>query len=159
MPHYITNRGKLLLMQGLWDEAAAGALRVGLLDGASIPTTIDTEAEVQDLNTVAELLALAGVDEPGAAWYTGQGTAGRLNMARTNWSEDDTDNRAEADAGDLVWNAALAGNNIYGGFWYDATTDTNDTTRILGGVFLLPAVVPTNGSNLTLTIADFIRAV
>jgi hypothetical protein len=159
MPHYLTNRGKLLIVGGLWDEAGASALRVGLLDGASIPTAIDTEAEIQDLNTVGELLALTGVDEPVAAWYTGQGTAGRLNMVRSNFTEDDTDNRAEADAGDLVWTSALTGNNIYGGFWYDATTDTNDTTRILGGVFLLPAVIPTNGSNLTLTIADFVRAV
>lgn len=159
MPHYLTNRGKLLIVNGLWDEAGASALRVGLLEGAAIPAAIDTEAEVQDLNTVGELLALTGVDEPVSVWYTGQGTQGRLNLVRTGFTEDDAENRAEADAGDLLWTSATAGDDIYGGFWYDATTDTDDTTRILCGVFLLPAVVPTNGSNLTLTIADLVRAV
>lgn len=158
MAHWLTNRGKLLLMQGLWDDAGATAVRIGLLSGAAIPAAIDTEAEVQDLATVAALLALTGVDEPASGWYTGQGTAGRLNLSRTNAAQDDTNNRANLVAANATWTAATAGDNLYGAFWYDATTDTNDTTRQLCGVITFASVIPTNGSNITATITDFIRA-
>lgn len=158
MSHWLTNRGKLLLVQGLWDDAGATAVKAGLLLGASIPVAIDTEAEIQDLNTVGELLALTGVDEPSAGWYTGQGSAGRLNLSRTNAAEDDTNNRANLDAANLTWTAATTGSSIYGGFWYDGTTDTDDTTRLLCGLILFASVVPTNGSDLVLSIADLVRA-
>lgn len=158
MSHWLTNRGKLLLMQGLWDDAGGTAVKGGLLAGASVPAAIDSEAEIQDLNTVAELLALTGVDEPASAWYTGQGSAGRLNLARTNAAEDDTNNRVNLVAASLTWNTATLGDTIYGGFWYDGTTDTNDTTRLLCGLILLASPIPTNGSNFTLTITDLVRA-
>lgn len=158
MPHYLTNRGKLLLMQGLWDDAGATAVKMGLLVGTSTPAAIDTEAEVQDLNTVGEVLALTGVDEPASGWYTGQGTAGRLNLSRSAAAEDDTNNRVNLDAANLTWTAATIGDTIYGAFWYDGTTDTNDTTRLLCGVILLATPIPTNGSDLTLTITDLVRA-
>lgn len=157
MSHWLTNRGKLLVVQGLWDDAGATAVKIGLLAGASTPAAIDTEVEIQDLNTVAELLALTGVDEPANAWYTGQGAAGRLNLARVNAAEDDTNNRANLDAADVTWTAATAGDTIYGAFWYDGTTDTNDTTRLLCGLILFTPL-PTNGSGLTLTITDLVRA-
>lgn len=158
MAHFLTNKGKFLLLQGLWDDAGSTAVKAGLLVGTSTPAAIDTQTEIDDLNTVAELLALTGVDEPASAWYTGQGSAGRLNLTRTNAAEDDTNNRVNLDAADLTWNSATIGDTIYGGFWYDGTTDTNDTTRLLCGVILLGTPVPTNGSNLTLTIADLVRA-
>jgi hypothetical protein len=152
MAHWLTNRGKLLLMQGHWDDAGATVIRLGLLAGAAIPAAIDTEAEIQDLNTVDDLLVLTGVDEPVAGWYT------RKNLTRTNAAEDDTNNRVNLDAADVTWTAATAGTSIYGAFWYDATTDTTDTTRLLMGVITVGSVVPTNGSDLTLTIADLVRA-
>jgi hypothetical protein len=152
MAHWLTNRGKLLLMQGHWDDAGATVIRLGLLAGAAIPAAIDTEAEVQDLNTVDDLLVLTGVDEPVAGWYS------RKNLTRTNAAEDDTNNRVNLDAADVTWTAATAGTSIYGAFWYDATTDTTDTTRLLMGVITFASVVPTNGSDLTLTIADLVRA-
>jgi hypothetical protein len=152
MAHWLTNRGKLLLMQGHWDDAGATVIRLGLLAGAAIPAAIDTEAEVQDLNTVDDLLVLTGVDEPVAGWYS------RKNLTRTNAAEDDTNNRVNLDAADVTWTAATAGTSIYGAFWYDATTDTTDTTRLLMGVITFGSVVPTNGSDLTLTIADLVRA-
>lgn len=158
MPHYLSNRGKLRLIQGAWDSAGASAIRVGLLVGGSIPAAVDTEAEIQDLNTVGELLALTGVDEPASAWYTGQGTAGRKNLSRTNAAEDDTNNRVNLDAADVTWTAATVGDSLYGAFWYDATTDTNDTTRLLMGVILFASVVPTNGSDIVLQITDLVRA-
>jgi hypothetical protein len=152
MAHWLTNRGKLLLMQGHWDDAGATVIRLGLLAGAAIPAAIDTEAEVQDLNTVDDLLVLTGVDEPVAGWYS------RKNLTRTNAAEDDTNNRVNLDAADVTWTAATAGTSIYGAFWYDATTDTTDVTRLLMGVITFASVVPTNGSDLTLTIADLVRA-
>ena len=158
MSHWLTNRGKLLLVQGLWDDAGATAVKLGLLAGAAIPAAIDTEAEIQDLNTVGELLALTGVDEPASAWYTGAGSSGRVNLTRTAASEDDTNNRVNMDASNVVYTSATAGDNIYGAFWYDGTTDTNDTTRLLCGLILFSSVVPTNGSDLTLTINDLVRA-
>lgn len=158
MSHFLTNRGKLRLLQGAWDSAGATAIKVGLLAGAAIPAAIDTEAEVQDLNTVAELLALTGVDEPVAAWYTGQGASGRLNLSRTAAAEDDANNRVNLDTADVTYTAATTGTDIYGAFWYDGTTDTNDSTRLLCGVILFASVVPTNGSDLTLSIADLVRA-
>jgi hypothetical protein len=158
MSHWLTNRGKLILAQGGWDDAGATALRVGLLSGASIPAAIDTEGEIQDLDTVDALLTLTGVDEIVSAWYTGQGSTGRLNLSRTNAAENDTDNRVDMDAANLTWTAATAGDDIYGAFWYDATVDTNDTTRLLCGVILFASSVPTNGSDLQLTISDLVRA-
>ncbi|MGH9252391.1 MAG: hypothetical protein ACRD0W_23160 [Acidimicrobiales bacterium] len=151
MSHWLTNRGKLLLMQGLWDDAGATAVDIGLLVGASTPAAIDTEAEIQDLNTVAELLALTGVDEPVGGWYT------RKDLSRTAAAEDDTNNRVNMDTANVVWTAATAGETIYGAFWYDATTDTNDTTRLFCGLILFTPV-PLNGSDFTLTITDLVRA-
>lgn len=158
MSHWLTNKGKFLLLQGLWDDAGATAVKFGLLVGTSVPAAIDTEAEVQDLNTVGELLALTGVDEPSSSWYTSQGASGRLNLSRTNVAEDDTNNRANLDAANLTYPSAPVGDTIYGAFWYDGTTDTNDTTRLLCGVIILPTPIPTNGSDLVVTINDLVRA-
>lgn len=153
MSHWLTNRGKLLLLQGAWDDDGATAIKFGLLSGSSIPAAIDTEAEIQDLNTVAELLALTGVAEPGAGWYS------RKSLTRTNAAEDDTNNRANLAISAVTWTAATTGTSIYGAYWYDATTDTNDTTRQLCGVILFASVTPTNGSDLTVSAGDLVRGV
>jgi hypothetical protein len=60
--HWFTNRGKLLAMQGAWDDDAATVIRVGLLVGTQ-PAAADTAAEVADLNTVNDLLVTAGATE------------------------------------------------------------------------------------------------
>lgn len=158
MSHWLTNRGKLLLMQGHWDDAGATVVRLGLLAGSSTPAAIDTEAEIQDLNTVAELDALTGVTESAFTNYA------RKNLSRTNAAEDDTLNSAVLDCADVTWTAAGGAVNetTYGAFWYDATTDTNDTTRLLCGLILFTPIT-TNGSDLTLTITapasgGFVRA-
>lgn len=151
MSHFLTNRGKLLLIQGKWDSAGASAIKMGLLK-TSIGTGADTAAEVADFNTVADLTAATGVVEAAFAGYV------RKSLTRTNASEDDTNDRVNMDASDVTWTAAPAGETIVGFFWYDATTDTNDTTRLLCGVGYFASGVPTNGSDLTLTIADLVRA-
>lgn len=153
--HWLTNRGKQLLMQGAWDDAGATAIRMGLLSSASgtVPTSMDTEAEIQDIATVSALLALSGVTE-----VTG-GSYARQNLSRTNATQDDTNNWSALDTADVVFTALPAGTSVYGGFWYDATTDTNDTTRQLMGVFILASAIPLNGSNVTITVADLVHAV
>ena len=151
MSHWLTNRGKLLLMQGHWDDAGATVVRVGLLK-TSIGTGADTAAEVADFDTVTQLLAATGVVEAAFAGYV------RKNLTRTNASEDDANDRVNMDASDVVWTAAPAGETIVGFFTYDATTDTNDGTRLCMSVGWFASGVPTNGSDFTLTITDLIRA-
>lgn len=151
MSHWITNKGKMLLLQGQWDDAGAAAIKIGLLK-TTIGTGADTAAEVADLNTVADLLAATGVVEAAFAGYV------RKSLTRSNVTEDDTNDRANMDAADVTWTAAPTGETTVGFFSYDATTDTNDTTRLLLSVGWFASGVPTNGSDFTLTITDFIRA-
>jgi hypothetical protein len=148
----LTNRGKLLLMQGIWDDAGATAIRMGLVKVQ--PAGADTQAEVDDLNTVNDLLVTAGATECDFTNYA------RKNLSRSNAAEDDTNNRVNLDAADVVWTAAggAANNTILGAFYYDATTDTNDTTRLLIGIDWFATGISTNGGDFTYAIADLIRA-
>lgn len=141
--HMLTNRGKLFLLQGAWDDSGATAIRVGLckVQGAAA----DTIAEVADLNTVADLLVTAGCTEADFTNYV------RKNLTRTNFAEDDTNDRVQAVASAVTWSAAggATNNTIFGAFIYDATTDTNDTTRLLISVDWFASGVPTNGGDFT----------
>jgi hypothetical protein len=150
--HWLTNRGKLILMQGGWDDLGATDLRMGYVEGTSVPAAADTEAELQDLNFVADFLALTGVDEPTAANYA------RMTLDRTNATEDDTNNRVNMDAGNETLSAVATGDDIIGGFVFQLVT--NDADSPLLSVFWLdPPGVPTNGSDITATITDLYRAV
>lgn len=149
--HMMTNRGKLLLLQGAWDDDAATLIRVGLIVGTQ-PTAADTAAEVADLNTVNDLLVTAGATECTAGGYA------RQNLSRTNAAEDDANDRVNLDAADVAFGALATGQTIIGAFLYDATTDTNDTTRLLISVDWFAAGVPTNGGTITYAIADLYRA-
>lgn len=153
MAHYLTNRGKYLLMQGHWDDAGATAIKCGLIK-VTAPAGADTAAEVADLNTVQDLLVTASATEADFTNYA------RKNFTRTNAAEDDTNDRVNLDASDVVWTAAggATNNTVYGLFWYDATTDTNDTTRLLMGVDWFASSVTTNGGDLTYAITDLVRA-
>lgn len=139
--HMLTNRGKLLLLQGAWDDVAATIIRVGLckVQGAAA----DTAVEVADLNTVNDLLVTTASTECDFTNYA------RKNLARTNFAEDDTNDRVQAVASLITWTAAggATNNTIVGAFFYDATTDTNDTTRLLISVDWFATGVPTNGGD------------
>lgn len=152
MAHWLTNRGKLLLAQGAWDDGAAGLFKVRLLSNGTgvVPIAMDTEAEIQDLATVSALLGLSGVTEVAVAGYT----AGGIALTRSNFTQDDTNNRAAADAANVVFSGLATGTSIYGGFICEISTDTSDATRQLVSVFTLATAIPTNGSDVTLTIAD-----
>jgi len=141
--HMLTNRGKLLLLQGAWDDNAATLIRVGLckVQGA----TADTVVEVADLNTVNDLLVTTGSTECDFTNYV------RKNLTRTNFAEDDTNDRVQAVASAVTWTAAggAVNNTILGAFIYDASTDTNDTTRLLISVDWFATGLPTNGGDFT----------
>ena len=151
MSHYLTNRGKLLVAQGAWDDDTSALIRLGLCSAASTPTTVDTQAEVDDLNFVADLLALGSVVEASFTNYA------RQNLTRTPAAEDDTNNRVGLDAADVVINSAggATNNTLWGGFIFEFIT--NDAASPLLSVFAFATPLTTNGSNLTLTIADLYR--
>lgn len=139
--HMLTNRGRLLLVQGTWDDSAGTAIGIGLLkvQGAAA----DTQVEVDDLNTVNDLIVTAGCTECDFTNYA------RKNLSRTNWAEDDANNRAQAVASIVTWTAAggASNNTIVGAFFYDKATDTNDTTRQLISVDWFASSITTNGGD------------
>lgn len=126
-------------------------IRVGLLVGTQ-PAAADTAVEVADLNTVNDLLVTAGATECTVGGYA------RQNLARSLAAEDDVNDRVNIDAADVAFGALATGQTIIGAFFYDATTDTNDTTRLLLSVDWFAAGVPTNGGAITYPIADLYRA-
>lgn len=136
----LTNRGRLLHVQGLWDDGAATVIGCGLVKVQA--AAHDTQAEIDDLNTVADLVA-GGSTECDFTNYA------RKNLTRTNWAEDDTNNWAQAVASILTWTSAggASNNTVLGAFFYDKTTDTNDTTRLLISVDWFATGVATNGGD------------
>lgn len=152
--HWLTNRGKLLIAQGAWDDDAAGLFVVELLANATgtTPTAIDTEAEIQDMDTVNLLLAAAN-ERCTATNYA------RVVLSRSNAAQSNGSNWANLDAADAVFTSLGGASNqiVYGGWIAEISTDTNDTSRQLVSVFNLATPIPTNGSNITLTIADLYR--
>ena len=151
MAHYLSNRGKLLLAQGAWDDDTAALIRLGLCSGASIPTSVDTQAEVNPLNFVSDFLALGSVVEATFTNYA------RQNLSRTNAAEDDGNNRVNLDAADVVISSAggAVNNTLWGGWIFEFIT--NDAASPILSVFTFASTITTNGSNLSLTITDLYR--
>lgn len=139
--HMMTNRGKLLHAQGLWDDGTATIIGIGLLKVQG--SLADIQTEVDDLNTVNDLIVTAGCTECNFTNYA------RKNLTRTNWAEDDTNNWAQAVASLLTWTSAggATNNTIVGAYFYDKTTDTDDSTRLLLSVDWFASSVTTNGSD------------
>ena len=152
--HWFTNRGKYLALQGKLADGTT-TLGIGLLVGSQ-PAALDTEAEVQDINTVAELLTSG----TGAATEAAFTNYVRKTLASVTNTEDDTNNRTAIDAADVTWTSAGGASNetVYGAFIYDKTTDTNDTTRLVVSVDWFASSITTNGGDLTYAIADLYRA-
>ena len=142
--HWLTNRGKKNLLLG-----RGSTFKIGLLVGSQ-PATLDTAADVADLDTVTALLALA--TECTVGGYA------RIALTSFTATEDDTNDRVNIDFADVAFGALTAGETIYGAFIYDATTDTNDTTRELISIDWFATAIPTNGGTFTYAIADLIRA-
>lgn len=150
--HWFTNRGKLEIVQGYWDDAGATDIVMGYIAGTARPASIDSEAEIQDFNFVDELLGATGVDELTVSGYS------RMVLTRAAAAEDDTNNRVNMDTDNETLADVVAGESIIGGFVCRVVT--NDADSPLWSVFLLDAPgVPANGSDITATIADLYRAI
>lgn len=147
---WLTNLGK----KSLLTTAVHGAtdFYMGLLCAASgtVPAAIDTEAEIQDSDTVTNLLAFTGVVEATGGSYA------RQNMTSLTVTEDDTNNRANIDSANVTFSAVPGTNNpVYGGFISRGTGVNGDTFVAL---FIFSSAVTPNGSDITVTVADWLRA-
>lgn len=106
-----------------------------------------------DIDTVTALLAVATVAECDFTNYS------RKTLASLTATEDDTNNRANVDAANVTWTAAggASNNTPVAAVIYDATTDTNDGTRILVAYYDTGFSVATNGGDYVVSIADWLR--
>ena len=143
--HWLTNRGKKNLLLG-----RGSTFKILLLVGTQ-PVAADTQVEVADLNTVNDLLVTAGATECSVGGYA------RQALATFTSTEDDTNDRVNLDFADVSFGALATGQTVIGAAIYDATTDTNDTTRELVSVDWFATGVPTNGGTFTYAIADLYR--
>lgn len=107
------NRGKTRVLEALTDLNGT-ALRMGLIIGTK------TGADNPDLNTVADLDAVAGV---------GIHTE-RVALSSPTVTQDDTNNRANADCNDVVFGAA-AGVTALAAIVYDEGGGTDATRHLL----------------------------
>lgn len=148
--HWLTNRGKKYLMDGGWTDAASTNIKVGFIASAQ-PASLDTAAEVADLNTVADLLG--SVTEATFTNYA------RTSLTRTAPTEDDTNDWVNMDASDVVFASAggAMNNTLHGTFFYDEGGGS-DATRDLLSVHWWTTPVATNGGSLTYAITDVYRA-
>lgn len=132
-----TNRGKYTVLAA---ALATLDLRACLITGTS------TGAEDPDLNTVADLDAVAGV---------GIHTE-RLTVTGEAVAEDDANDRANLTADNLTF-AAAPGVDAYGYAIYDEGGGTDNTRTLIGvAVDGFTAGIPVDGG-LTITIGDLLR--
>ena len=159
--HFLTNKGKYLLMRGEWDSAAADAIKCGYIQ-ASQPAAYDTAAEVAQLNFVGQLLS-----GPSASGYTGTAseatftTYSRFTLSRSPALEDDGNSRV-ALACSSSWVIPNAGgtlnNTLFGVFFYTTSTGTGDATYPLLSIDWFTTSITTNGGSLTYALNDIYRA-
>jgi len=147
---WLTNLGK----KSLLTTATHGAtdFYMGLLcaSGGTVPAAIDTEAEIQDSDTITQLLAFSGVVEATGGSYA------RQNLTSSTVTEDDTNNRANLDFANATFTAVPGTNNPCYGAFISRGTGVNGDTFIALAIFTT-AVTP-NGSDITVTISDWLRA-
>lgn len=124
-----------------------GRIRQLILDGADLRALVlkaaDTDSAMQDVDTVAALLAGAA-DEADFTNYA------RVTLASETTTVDDTGNDVNADAADITFTSA-------GGASNNTTTDLVIYLHVAGGdancipLVCLDCVFTTNGQNVTLT--------
>lgn len=146
--HFFTTKGKTELMNGAWKDETASAIKMLLLNGTQ-PAALDTQAEVENVNFVDDLLNLTGVDECAGTGYA------RKTLTRSDPSEDDTNDRVNLDAADVVYTGANFGTAFGAAFFIDTG---NDATSTVLSVDLFASPLVTNGGDVTYAIADLYRA-
>jgi hypothetical protein len=134
------NRGKTRLTNGS-TNAATSDLRMLLIAGASLPAGWSNP----DLNTVADLAAVSGV-----TIHTE-----RIALASLTVTQDDTNDRANLDAANVVF-AASVGNTARAAVIYDHAAGGADNVRYLicGSSTGFPLALD---GGLTVAIADWAR--
>lgn len=149
--HFLTNRGKLKLMQGDWDDAAGTEFRMGYV--VNQHASMDTAVEVADLNFVNEAVGAALSVEATFTNYA------RQNLTRSAATEDDANDRVNMDASDVTIASAggATNNTLVGAFHYEEAGGT-DATRTLTSLDWFASSLTTNGGNLTYAITDLYRA-
>ena len=145
----VTNRAKFRALSCYLAGGTPPASIEVMLLGGTTPASL--AASVADLNTVADLLAVSLVQELVATNYA------RSALASVTASEDDTNDRGAVDAADEVF-ASLGGaanDTIKAVAVFE--TGASDAARNL--ILVQDGLsVPTNGANVTVTIADLLRA-
>lgn len=138
MAETVTNRGKTRILAGDTPLDSAD-LRMLVFTGTQ------TGANDPDLNTVADLDAVTGI-----AIHSE-----RIALASLTVTEDDTNNRANADSGNVTF-AAAAGVTAQGVAIYDEGGGT-DATRHLVAIYTTGFPQPMDGG-LIVNVADWLRA-
>ena len=138
-----TNRARYLFATGAIVPGTTD-LRMGLLE------TLAAHTNVPDLNFVADMESHADFAE-----LTGVTSYARVALAGEAATENDTDNRADIDADNVAFGALEAGGTIVGAFIYHHV-GADDAANPVLGIYDLTST-PTNGSTVTVTVADFLR--
>jgi hypothetical protein len=147
--HMFTNRGKLKIVQGDWDDAAGTEFRMAYLTTQA--ASMDTAVEVADLNFLNEVIPTST-----EATFTNYA---RATLTRSNASEDDANDRVNLDASDVVIaNAGGATNNTLVGAAHYEEAGGTDATRVLISIDWFATSQATNGGTLTYAITDLYRA-
>ena len=153
--HYITNRGKLLLLQGAWVDNAAATLRLGYIQAtpSSVSGAADaaaTAAQVAQWDFVSDLITAGGT----LATFTNYATFALTTPALTE--QDTPNNRVTLTASGSPWTIASAGgttnNTLHGVFVYQDLTGTDtaaNTAKALISVDFFASTITTNGGSLS----------
>jgi len=148
MASLVTNRGKYLILQGVFRNAGLPtSFYMALADQTTTPTV--------DHNAFSE-----HTEVPAGNGYTSGGIA--LARNATDWdvlTEDDTNDRALVQAKDLVWTAS--GGNLpasgTGARWLDCLDDnvTIGSRQIFGSFDLVSNRTVSDGQTLTIQNPEF----
>ena len=144
MAQTATNKLKFLLATGAFVPGTTD-MRIGLLK------TLASHANVPDLNTVADMEAHADFAELTAGGYSRQALTSEAT------TEDDANDRAGVDSDNVTFATLATGETIVGAFIFDNAGGA-DASRNLYGIYDLTST-PTNGGDVVITVADFLRLV
>ncbi len=113
-----------------------------------------TEAEGQDYDTLAAVLAGTANEQTSGGWARKVLTDADLSA----WAPDDTNNRGPATLPQVTWTAPTAGNNTTGLLiCYDADTGAGSDSNIIPLVHLDMAVTA-DGNPVVINAGDVFRA-
>lgn len=163
MPHYLTNRGKFLLINGEWADSP-NTIRAGYFQSGANVATFNSAGGTSALNFVADFVNAGGTggkvaeanftNYPVGRYQLSQGTGTNLTT-----TEVDASNWVALDCPD--WVIASAGgatpNTLAGVFFYSTSVGTTDADFPLISIDFFASTITTNGGSLTYAITDLYR--